>query len=154
MAISQELLWKEQRLNIKFSWHDTKYNEYNPDLLGESFFETLFKDYNGQTYWLSGNIKSFLRKDSKFPAWLNFAVGYGAEGMTGARDNSTAEFTGSEEFERYRQFYFSPDIDLTKIKTRSKILKTAFGLFGFLKVPAPALEINGNNQVKFHWLYF
>jgi uncharacterized protein YfiM (DUF2279 family) len=154
MAISQELIWREQRINIKFSWHDTEYNEYNPDLLGDEFPETLFKDYNGQTYWLSGNIKSFLKEDSKFPAWLNIAAGYGAEGMTGANDNSKTDAAGYPVSERYRQFYLAPDIDLTKIKTKSKALKTVFSAFGFLKIPAPTLEFNNQTNLKFHWLYF
>jgi len=154
LAVSQQLIWDEQRLNIKFSWHDTKYDEYNPGLLGENFTETLFKDYNGQTYWLSVNIKSFLKKDSKFPAWLNIAAGFGAEGMTGARDNSRTDAAGKPKLERYRQFYIAPDIDLTKIKTNSKALKTVFSAFGFLKFPAPTLEFNKKNNLEFHWLYF
>ncbi len=155
LAISQELAWKEQRLKIKFSWHDTEYNEFNPDLLGSGFPETLFKDYNGQTYWLSGNIYSFLPQDSKFPRWLNIAGGYGAEGMTGATDNVVYNDGESpQETTRFRQYYIAPDIDLTKIRVRSKVLKSVFGLFGFIKIPAPTLEINQNGKSKFYWLYF
>ena len=139
---------------IKFSWHDTRYNEYNPNLLGSGFPETLFKDYNGQTYWLSGNIHSFLGKDSKFPRWLNIAAGYGAEGMTGASENVTyMEGNEPEETSRFRQYYISPDIDLTKIPVRNKVLKSVFGVFGFIKVPAPTLEFN-ENGTSFYWLYF
>ncbi len=154
MAISQELIWKEQRINIKFSWHASDYNQYNKNLLGDNFPETLFKDYNGQTYWLSANIKSFMKDDSKFPAWLNIAFGYGAEGMTGARDNSNLGILNTNKFERYRQFYIAPDIDLTKIKTGNNTLKTIFGVFGFLKIPFPTLELNNQKSIQFHWLYF
>ncbi|MDQ3050341.1 MAG: YfiM family protein [Bacteroidota bacterium] len=154
MAISQELLWQEQRMNVKFSFYPSKYNQYNRKLLGNNFPETLFKDYNGQTYWLSANIKSFLKEDAKFPSWLNIAVGYGAEGMTGARDNTNLGITDSNKFQRYRQFYLSPDIDLTKIKTSNGTLKTIFGVFGFLKIPLPALELNNQKNIQFHWLYF
>jgi hypothetical protein len=155
MAITQELLWKQQRINIKFSWHETEFNDYNPDLLGEDFPETLFKDYNGQTYWLSANIGSFLNADSKFPRWLNIAAGYGAEGMIGANDNDVLLVVpGQQPIERYRQFYIAPDVDLTKIKTKSKVLKSVFGVFGFLKFPAPTLEIQDTGNVKFHWFYF
>jgi uncharacterized protein YfiM (DUF2279 family) len=155
MAISQELIWQEQRIKVKFSWHPTDYAEYNPDLLGESFPATLFKDYNGQTYWLSANIHSFLPDQSKFPKWLNFSVGYGAEGMTSAgADDSDSEIPGTPDFDRYRQFYIAPDIELSKIRVKSKALKGFFGVIGFIKFPAPTLEINGNNDVTFHWLYF
>src|SRR3712207_8632374 len=30
------------------------------DLYGSSFAERMIKDYNGQTYWLSANLKSFM----------------------------------------------------------------------------------------------
>lgn len=155
MAIAQELTWNEQRIKVKFSWHPSDYAQYNPDLLGEEFPSTLFKDYNGQTYWLSANIHSFLPASTAFPGWLNFAVGYGAEGMTSAGDEtSDTELPNTPDFERYRQFYIAPDIELGKLKVKSKMLKSFFGVIGFIKFPAPAIEINGSDQVKFHWLYF
>ncbi|HMT28694.1 MAG TPA: DUF2279 domain-containing protein [Bacteroidia bacterium] len=155
LAITQELAWSEQRIKVKFSYHPTEYPDYRPDQLGSSPVESLFKDYNGQTYWLSGNIKSFLHKKSAFPSWLNFSIGYGAEGMTGARSNiNTPESGNTTNIERYRQFYIAPDVDLTKIKTKSRTLKTIFGMIGFIKFPAPAIEFNGINKTKFHWLYF
>jgi uncharacterized protein YfiM (DUF2279 family) len=155
LAISQQLAWDEQRVKVKFSFHQSKYARYRPDQLGETYIENLFKDYNGQTYWLSANLNSFMKEDSRFPKWLNIAVGYGADGMTGARSNIVSPESGNtNRFERYRQFYISPDIDLTKIKTRSSVLKSVFGVIGFLKVPAPAIEFNGNGVVKMSWLYF
>lgn len=50
----------------------------------------------------------FLDKESRFPAWLNFAFGYGADGMTGCFENPT-EIDGVPitYFDRTRQFYFS-----------------------------------------------
>lgn len=149
LAIGQELHWKEQRIRMKFSYSETQYPQYRPDLLGESGIERLFKDYNGQTYWLSGNIHSFCSSASKVPPWLNIAVGYGAEGMTGANDNPD-----TVEFERRRQFYLSPDMDLRKIRTNKKGLKLALNILNFIKIPAPTLEYNSSGVTKFHWLYF
>ena len=54
----------------------------------------------------------------------------------------------------YRQFYLSVDLDLTKIKTNSKFLKTLFSTINFIKIPAPALEYNTKNGFKFHYLHF
>lgn len=155
LLMSQELLWDEQRITIKFSFHTSEFAKYRPDQFGTSFPEHLFKDYNGTTTWLSGNIHSFLKKDSKFPKWLNLAVGYGVEGLTGANEN-VLEYNGKPipYFDRYRQYYISPDIDLTKIKIRSKFLHSLFGVFGFLKLPAPAIEFNSLNKTKFHILYY
>ncbi|HQF28805.1 MAG TPA: DUF2279 domain-containing protein, partial [Bacteroidia bacterium] len=50
LYLSQELMWKEQRITYKITYHDTKYPQYNPNLLGSNFQEKLLKDYNGQTY--------------------------------------------------------------------------------------------------------
>lgn len=152
MFVSQELLWKEQRIVPKFSFHTTPYAAARPDALGSTLSEQILKDYNGQTYWLSANIHSFA-KDSKFPKWLNIAIGYGAEGM----------ITGKEEFvntiflpesKRYRQFYLSFDVDLTKIETKSHFVKTILIVFNSIKIPAPTFEIKGSGGSKLHLVYF
>lgn len=141
LVIGQELGWKEQRITLKYSFSKSRYAQYRPNLLGSSLTENLFKDYNGQTYWASINVHSFLRDDAKFPRWLNVAVGYGAEGMTGGKFNpSMIDENGNQlYFDRYRQYYLSLDIDLTRIRTRSHFLKTCFETFGFIKIPAPAV---------------
>ncbi len=155
IALGQDFVWQEQRMKIKFSYHPTDFAQYRPDQLGSTPVEKLFKDYNGQTYWLSTNLKSFMNSTSRFPAWLNFSVGYGAEGMTGAVDNShTDAIPGYPEFERYRQFYISPDIDLTRIKWRSGLMKGIASVFGFVKIPAPTIEFQSTGKVKYYWLYF
>src|SRR5690606_38253718 len=89
----------------------------------------VFKDYNAQTYWLSANIHSFF-PETRLPKWLNIAVGYSAEGMLGGLENRWTNDSGNEitrfDIPRYRQYFLSPDIDLTKIPTKSGFLKTAF----------------------------
>jgi Predicted periplasmic lipoprotein (DUF2279) len=152
LYVSQELAWKEQRIVPKFSFHTTVYPSARPEVLGSSFSEQILKDYNGQTYWLSANIHSFF-KESKIPKWMNVAVGYGAEGMiTGNDDLVNSVFF--PERERTRQFYLSLDVDLTKIKTKSSVLKTIFSLFTTIKIPAPTFEIQSKGKAKFHVLYF
>lgn len=154
LFVSQQLLWKEQRLQLKWSYHQSKYAPYRPDLLGKNLSEEWVKDYNGQTYWLSANIKSFLSKEHKFPAWLNLAVGYGAEGMTGAAQNSL-RYNGTTipPFKRYRQFYLSGDIDISRIKTRSKTLHLILNALSFIKIPFPTLELS-QGKIITHPLYF
>lgn len=53
----------------------------------------------------------------------------------------------------YRQYYLSLDIDLTKIKTRSKFVKTLGFLANSLKIPAPALQFS-TKGVHFKPFYF
>ena len=152
LYISQELLWKEQRIVPKFSFHTTEYAAVRPNVLGSSVSEQILKDYNGQTYWLSANMHSFF-KNSKIPKWLNVAVGYGAEGMITGKPELVNTVFFSEK-ERTRQFYLSFDADLTKIQTKSHFLKTIFSIVNAIKIPAPTLEINSRGVVKFHSLYF
>jgi hypothetical protein len=152
LFVSQELLWKEQRIVPKFSFNTTPYASARPNVLGSSIQEQVLKDYNGQTYWLSANIHSFA-KTSAIPKWLNVAVGYGAEGMITGND----EFVNTvflPESKRYRQFYLSLDLDLTKIETRSHFVKTILTVFNSIKIPAPTFEIKGSGGAKFHFLYF
>ena len=153
--IGQQLAWHEQRFSLKYSFHQTKYAQYRPDLMGDNLIQNMIKDYNGHSYWISGNISSFLPEESKFPRWLNVAVGYGAEGMTGAFNNSSDQ-NGQPipQFPRYRKFFLSVDIDLTRIRTKSKVLKGIFTVLSFIKIPAPALEYNTLGQFKAHAFYY
>jgi len=151
----QQLLWKEQRFRLKFSYHPTSYANYNPDLLGKNELQRILKDYNGHTYWLSANINSFLREESKFPKWINVAVGYGGSGLIGVKSNPS-EINGVPipHFDRTRHYYASMDIDWTKIETNSKFLKFTFKTLSFIKLPFPTLEYNKKDDWVFHWLYF
>jgi len=153
--IGQQLAWDEQRLSLKFSFHKSDYSKYRPNVLGSNFQERMLKDYNGQTYWLSANIHSFLGKDSKWPKCLNIALGYGAEGMIGAITNPS-EVNGETipDFTRYNQYFLTFDIDLTRIETKSKALNMFLDVFGFVKIPFPTLEYNSKNEFEFYWLYF
>ncbi len=154
-GIGQTLLWEEQRVLAKFSFHDTQYAQYRPELLGNGLTEELLKDYNGQSYWLSANIASFISEESKFPDWLNIAFGYAANGMIGANENpDKINDKVLPEFERYRQYLISLDIDLNRLPVKSPILKTIFRTFGFIKIPFPAIEFNAVHGVEFHPLYF
>ena len=153
--ITQQLLWDDQPFTLKFSFHQTEYADYRPDLLGENFIQRALKDYNGQTYWLSANIASFLPETSKFPKWLDVSFGYSAEGMLGANSNPP-EYNGEPlpDYERYSQYMFSLDIDLTRIKTRNETVKLLLNLIGFIKIPFPAVEFNRIDKVKWHWIYY
>jgi hypothetical protein len=162
LLISQELAWNEQRIQLKFSAHPIHYDdpvlqEKANQLFGTTFWERTLKDYNGQTYWLSVNLYSF-NKNSRLPKWLNLAVGYGAKGMLGGRDNTwTGEYGIPRDYsrlQRTRQLYFSPDVDFTKIPTHRKGIKVLFQLLNMIKIPAPALEVNGQGRVKLHGVYF
>ena len=151
LYVSQELLWQEQRVLMKYSFHQSKYATQRPDKLGDGFLEEVLKDYNGQTYWLSANVNSFVTT-SKLPKWLNLAFGYGADGMLTGKDEIVDNLFISQN--RQRQFYLSLDVDLSKIKTKSRFLQSLFDVFNMIKVPFPTLEFNDKNGFKFHYIYF
>lgn len=157
----QQLHWGEQKIALKFSAAPKKYpaslQSRVDRLYGNSFQGRLLKDYNAQTYWLSLNLKSVL-PSSNLPAWLNLSVGYGADGMYGGYENIAFDKNGNLEFDRrdlprYRQWYLSPDVDLTRIPTRSKFLKTTFQVLNVLKFPAPAVELS-QGRLKFHAILY
>ncbi len=152
LYVGQELLWQEQRVVLKYSFHQTRYANVRPEKLGDDFLQEALKDYNGQTYWLSANIHSFFR-ESKIPKWLNVAVGYGADGMlTGNYEALDRALFPNQN--RMRQYYLSLDIDLSRLKTDSRFLKTVFNVINFIKIPAPTLEINSKGKLRFYPLYF
>jgi hypothetical protein len=161
LFVGQELLWKDQRIQLKFSSHKKQYDASLQarvnDLFGKTLPERILKDYNAQTYWLSFNLNDFT-KTKKLPAWLNISFGYGANGMFGGEDNLAEDKNGNiifdrRDIQRYRQWYVAPDIDFTKIKTKSKFLKTVFFAFNSFKFPAPAVELS-NNKLKLHAIAF
>ncbi|WP_394344913.1 DUF2279 domain-containing protein [Seonamhaeicola algicola] len=150
LYIGQALLWKEQRISLKYSFHQTAYASQNPSTLGANFSEQILKDYNGQTYWLSFNLHAFFKR-SNLPKWLNIAVGYGAEGMLGnLKDIDNQLLTNKKPM---RQFYLSFDVNLKNIKTKSPVLSSIFSVLNAIKIPFPALEFNKKGSV-FHPFYY
>ncbi len=162
LLVAQEFAWDDQRIQFKFSFHKKKYtdnslNARSNDIFGGSEPERFLKDYNGQTYWLSTTLKPFF-PNSKIPAWLQISLGTGAEGLFGARDNIGKDKFGNVKFSRpdigrYRQWYLSPDIDLSKIKTNKKGLKLALNILNIFKFPTPSLEYS-KKGLKINFLHF
>lgn len=162
LFIAQELLWEEQRIQFKFSFHRNDYgnpalNQRADELFGSHLLERMLKDYNGQTYWASANLRSFFKK-SHLPDWLNIAIGYGATGMFGGTENMLRDKNGSILFDsrdiaRQRQWYLAPDIDLTRIKTKSRLLKATFFLLNSLKFPAPSVGFS-KKGIEWNWIHF
>ncbi len=174
LAIGQQALWDEQRISLKFSFAPVNYGALNDaqleqrslELYGSAFAERLLKDYNGLTYWLSVNPASFAPGNTWLPAWLNVALGYGAEGLYGGFGNEWCSQDGlkpencpeallisRQDVARQRQYLLSFDVDFTKIPTRKPFLRSLFGVINLIKVPAPALEIRQGEGFKAHWVY-
>lgn len=156
-AITQEALWNEQRIFFKYNYHQSGFADYNPNLLGKTFTEKLLKDYNGQIYWLSFSPFNFVKSDKKMPKWLALSVGYGASGMVRGNEDFITYTSPSNpttfytiQFERIRNYYFSIDVDFTKIPVKSKFLKTLFTCLNMVKIPSPTLSFN-KYRSKYYW---
>jgi hypothetical protein len=172
--VAQQKLWGEQRILIKVSSTPITYSDAQfaathgerlsslrkrtDDLFGKGYAERFLKDYNAQTTWLSVNVSAFLHPESRFPKWLNIAVGYGAENMYGGFSNNWSELESQFElsqtdYPRYSQFYLSPDIDFSRIPSRSPLMRTFLGMLNVFKMPGPVLEMSGEEgiKVKIRW---
>jgi hypothetical protein len=150
LVIGQYLLWDEIRIQPKFSFHQSGLAHQRPNVLGSTIGEQILKDYNGQTYWLSFNLSSFIKKENKFPKWLNIAVGYGAQGMIYSRKEENVLNGYSLP---YRQYYLSFDIDMRHVKTKKKWLKYCLYPLNFIHIPFPSLQFD-KKGVHFYPLYF
>lgn len=154
LVIGQELTCQEQRIAVKYSFHRTELYKFRPELLGSNLPENILKDYNGQTCWLSVNVRSFLNENVKVPSWLNIAFGVSAYGMTGGFSNpENIDGLPIPFYDRYRRFFLSLDVDMERIKTKSKILNTVFKAVNMIKIPFPALEYS-RGKVRGKYLYF
>jgi len=152
--IIQQKLFNEQWIKPKLTFSRTKYAQNANGYLGKNnFISEFIYDYNGYTYWFSFTPKKFLKIKS-IPNWLALSIGYGANGMTGEFMNIIS-YKGKSVpyYDRYRQFYLSLDVDFTKIKTNSKVLKKIFNSISYIKVPFPTLEIS-NRRIKGYFFHF
>jgi hypothetical protein len=150
----QQGLLKDQTVKMKFSYSPSPYAKINPRGLGDTHLERFFMDYNGHTYWLSANFKQ-ISGIKKMPAWFNVAVGYSGNGMLSEFSNRNY-YNGVyiQPVERYRQWFFSLDVDMSKIKTKRKFLKGLFSVLNAVKIPFPALEYSSVNHFKLKPIYF
>jgi hypothetical protein len=172
--VGQELAWQEQRILFKASNHGYNYPDHlvypvgggppmslrqrADELYGSTYAEIFLKDYNALRVWASVNPHAFLSgsKPGWLPPWLNIAVGYSGGNLYGGFENAWDGPNGERYvldptlFPRHRQFYLSLDADLSRIPTRSNVLRTVFHLLNWVKVPAPALEFNSLGRFRAH----
>ncbi|MCC2545309.1 YfiM family protein [Hymenobacter sp. BT175] len=149
-VLGQQLAWNEVRIMPKYSFHTTRYAPLRPNVLGKTLAEQHLKDYNGQTYWLCADVAAWLRPESRWPKWLQPAVGYGAQQMVFNDPDANAALG----LRSYRQYYLTLDVNLMRIPTRSKLLKRVFYVASIFHLPAPAVEYNSRQGLVFHGLYY
>ena len=144
-------------------------------IMGKDWLDRIYEDYSGITVWLACDVKSlFMKKTSRYPSWLGWAIGYGAEGMTGEYNNyapagnvgedgnwgrgwedTPGHLTYMPNDARQRRLFFAPDIDISRIPCKNKTLKHILRVLSAIKLPTPTLEYRpGEDRLAWHWLYF
>jgi hypothetical protein len=141
--LSQELGLEKQVFKFKFSYHPSDYAQYRPEVLGTNFKEKILKDYNAQTYWLSLSPVFFL-KESKFPKYINLALGYSVDQKLIGDKDFFESFDGKNKFYAKREFILSLDIDVKALNIKKQWLKSLLSPFNSVKIPFPALLWRGN----------
>lgn len=116
-----------QHFNIKWSY-------FPSDKLRSGEKQGAFlDDYDGQTNWLSINLRHFMSKPVQkyWPEFINIAIGYGVENYKDPKDS-------------YQNFYFGLDYDLRKIiPGESKFMLWLKNIINHFRIiPAPALRFN------------
>ena len=148
----QEKKFKRQLLKLKFSSHLSPYAIHRPSLLGDNISQRIFKDYNGQTYWLTFDFNNKIQDKIKVFKYLNFSLGYSIDGFVGARNNNILNCADCNEIKRQSQLLFSIDLDLTEIKTKNRMVQLLLNSFSVIKFPAPTIILQDHNE--FRWFYF
>lgn len=97
-------------------------------------------DYSGQTYWLSANIHDLLPPESKryWPALVRVSVGHS---ITDWIDPKTGANIRAQ-----RKILLSLDIDAEKLPGENRIWKTFKRQVGYIRLPAPALQITPTTE--------
>ena len=77
---------------------------------------------------------------------------FGGINNTGKDENGAIIFD-RPDIKRYRQWYLAPDIDLSRIKTRSKLIRTTLVVLNVFKFPTPSLEFS-NGKLRVNAIHF
>jgi len=140
----------------KFSFSPTDFSGMRKEMLGSSLMSQLFKDYNGQTYWICFSPNIFLRKPI-FPDWLSLAIGYGGENLLGGHDNVWRQ--EDKEFDlsalhRYRQFYLSLDLNFQNMVEDKPWKRGLKFIVSCIKFPFPSIVYSTERGLYINWLGF
>lgn len=149
------------------STQTTSFQARSEALYGKGPVNLFLKNYNTLVVWASVNPRSMLGSKANWcPAWLNLAFGMGADNLYagfGYEWQADKNCQGpdclrfqvdSGRYPRTRQFFLSPDIDLTRIPVKGKFWKALLYTANIFKFPAPALSWSNRGDLGWHWMYW
>lgn len=148
LAIANEGLWGQQRIQLKFGyWPDPLAQQY-PDKLGGSAAEQLMKNYNAQQYWLCTAPADWAPQLRYWPRWLGFGLGYSAQGLIGGYGQEPCSVINARE---YRQWYLGFDFRPDMIRTKKGWIRTSLFILSAFRIPLPALRYDRNGLAFSVW---
>jgi Predicted periplasmic lipoprotein (DUF2279) len=157
MVIAQYLIFKKVLMNYQFNFSLTQYAQLRPNMLGNSFWERYFKDYNGQTFWFSFNLRE-LSGFKIFPSWFMLSIGYGGDGLLGGHDNVWTNEQGHikdlSNISRASRLYLSFDLNFGKAKTGNGFIDNCLYFFSYIKIPLPGIEFHTEKGLKLRWFCY
>lgn len=123
----------QSRFSLRYSYRPTPFAPQRPELLGHGGIESAFKDYNGQTYWLS----LWQKKRDKWYHYIGLSFGYGATGMLGGSENPRTNEAGEQLpfYQRQREYNLALDFDLQGLAIGKPKLQKFLRLVDFIKIP-------------------
>ena len=150
----QEEKFKYQFVKIKFSSQQSNIAHCRPNLLGKTKLERVFKDYNGQSYWITLNLNKTFKEKIEILKYVDLAIGYTIDGFVGARNNQIIDCNCNEcnQLNRTSSLLLSLDINLEPLKGKNKLLDVLIKPFSILKFPAPTIVFQ--QKPIFKPLYF
>ncbi|MDC3209199.1 YfiM family protein [Chitinophagales bacterium] len=163
LALTQNLLWDEQRIRTKYSFHqvtypDSQLEQRAIDLYGTGKVERIIKDYNSLAIWLSITPSLFMNNPRPQSSWLALSLGYMGGDMYGGFENRWEDENGTEidrtDIKQYRRFFFSLDVDFEQIPAKKHGWKTLLRIINIVKAPMPALEVNTRGEIVFHPMFY
>lgn len=150
MFWAQSTFWNRQYIRIKYSYAPTEYAEYRPTVLGSTHPERFMKDYNGQTYWLSGSPFALTSGLKKWD-WLCLSFGYSVDAKLHGHLNYFA--TNNQVFQAQSEYVLSLDINIDAMAFERQWVKKLLTPLRWIKIPFPAMVID-NQGVDFRPFYF
>ncbi len=129
----------QQRFSFRYSYVPTQFPSYRPEIFGSGALEQAFKDYNGQSYWLS----LWQKPRDKWYHFIGISLGYGADGMLGGSDNPDRNAEGDilPKFDRTRTYALALDFDLQGLAVGRPKWQKVLRLLDFIKIPLPGVRL-------------
>ncbi len=142
-------------VGFKFSyWPSALYLDHDErQRHGRPHTEYAIDDYEGMTFWVTLGVGEMLaRRQTRWPAWLGLALGYGASGMHGSNVKSRGREREYLDLPSARsEVFLALDYDLRHLPARGTWWQRLVHEANWLHLPAPAVRLHP--ELRFYLIY-